>query len=615
MKLSKTKFIHYMNSKHRINFEKTYNRKVDEGTLTDDDLFELLELEKNAKKHILLSALQDILIESSDDEELEIDVGKLALKDPQLEVMMPYYEKIEALSERKIKNTFGGQVTYSKETFSQKYFQIEENGYYFFAFLDAYQEDEKTVRVIETKATTSNKFNKMQFRDDDKTKQPIFIESPDGILFLREELGLSVNAAYHKKVNSLFNRTSDVGKYVYDLAYQRYIIEKADLKIKPHRYYLSVLNREYIFDGKYDDNNEPIYTDDIMVFIDLTRITQMYLKIFENDFKSVIFKLDHMDDEAIRLEEQLLKANKLLPFKYEELMDIEYPVTEFYLSHHGFTDGDEKYKIDDLIEMKKLSMYDLPYEWLTKKNHLIQYQALHQEVPVVNEKKIKAVLEYLRYPLYHLDFETFPCPLPRYKGERPYDQSVFQFSIHIERKSGICDKDKDHYEFLAPDHADYREEIARLLTTIIKDDDGHIIAYNYTFEKSRMKELAKIFPAYSRKLLNLVDRTFDLRDILKGNSKLFGALGFEEELIFNFYHKDLHGSYSIKKVLPVLSDLTYKGLPIGNGTDALVTYAKFPQIKEKNLDDYHQKYRDLLAYCKQDTWAMVIILNELRKYV
>jgi hypothetical protein len=51
-------------------------------------------------------------------------------------------------------------------------------------------------------------------------------------------------------------------------------------------------------------------------------------------------------------------------------------------------------------------------------------------------------------------------------------------------------------------------------------------------------------------------------------------------------------------------------MPIGNGTQALVAYAKFP-LMEKSV--FEKTYDDLLAYCKQDTWAMVEILDALRK--
>ena len=62
--------------------------------------------------------------------------------------------------------------------------------------------------------------------------------------------------------------------------------------------------------------------------------------------------------------------------------------------------------------------------------------------PYIRKDKIKLAIDSLNYPIYHLDFETFPCPLPRFKGETPYTQSLFQYSIHIEKEPGVCDKDR-----------------------------------------------------------------------------------------------------------------------------------------------------------------------------
>ena len=72
------------------------------------------------------------------------------------------------------------------------------------------------------------------------------------------------------------------------------------------------------------------------------------------------------------------------------------------------------------------------------------------------------------------------------------------------------------------------------------------------------------------------------------------------------------GSFSIKKILPLFSNLTYKGMEIGNGVEALVTYAKFSKMDKI---EYEYKYQKLVEYCRQDTWAMVEILKGLRKSV
>ena len=64
---------------------------------------------------------------------------------------------------------------------------------------------------------------------------------------------------------------------------------------------------------------------------------------------------------------------------------------------------------------------------------------------------------------------------------------------------------------------------------------------------------------------------------------------------------------SLKKVLPIFTDLSYSDLEIGNGMEAMYTYANEQQLKQKQLE--------LTKYCQQDTWAMVEILRGLRDVV
>ena len=89
----------------------------------------------------------------------------------------------------------------------------------------------------------------------------------------------NISKAYVDGRNKLLDKYDSCGKYIYDLAVQRMIIE-GDLK-KTHftnkkiNYYLAVLNHEYVFDGKYE-NNKPVYTDDIIRIFDFTKITEEY---------------------------------------------------------------------------------------------------------------------------------------------------------------------------------------------------------------------------------------------------------------------------------------------------------------------------------------------------
>ena len=125
---------------------------------------------------------------------------------------------------------------------------------------------------------------------------------------------------------------------------------------------------------------------------------------------------------------------------------------------------------------------------------------------------------------------------------------------------------------------------------------GTLFAQNVAFEKGRIKELASMFPKYKEDLLKLYERGFDLLWLVDTNSKMYEELGYEEEdaKVFNFYDK------------------RYANLDVKNGTEAIVEYANYPKMSK---EEFNFKYQALITYCKQDTWAMVVILEALRKLI
>ena len=286
-----------------------------------------------------------------------------------------------------------------------------------------------------------------------------------------------------------------------------------------------------------------------------------------------------------------------------------------YISNgQGFLTPNGRIKGLDLINEGYLGMLDVPSEWITRKAHMIQRDCLEFNKIYINKEKLKKGLDQIEYPIYHLDFETFPCPVPRFKGEWPYIQSPFEFSLHIESEPGKCDKIKDNYVFLAKTHEDEREDLVKMLIKYIDGSKGTLFAQNVPFEKGRIKELAGIFPKYKDKLMAIYNRGFDLLWLVNTNTEMYKDLGFDEEeaKLFNYYNKDLSGSFSIKKTLPVFSDLSYADMTVKNGTEAIVEYANYPLMSK---EEYDIKYQALIDYCQQDTWAMVVILDKLRDLI
>ncbi len=593
MNITKSKFMEFIRCNRYPALNNIYKRRNLDDALMD-------------RYNDLLDSLQNISEDVYEDDFLEPDLSHLR-------TMMPYFTQVEVLAAKKVMALFGGETIYGTKYGVQKLFLKDFNNFNLMCYVDIYNTSKKSINVIEAKATTSNKFMKLGYTED-KIRYNLFYLDESDILRLEETRNrdLLKNKKYIKQRNKLFDRLDSAGVYVYDLAFQRFVIEG---KTKDASYYLAVLNHEYVFDGKYI-NDEPQYTNDIIRFVDLSIITNELQDKIENDINIVIKRIINDDESRVKLGKhcQLKKMRQCI---YKDLCYDMFPeknsILMYLNKHHGFKDPDGiKHDYFDLIDEGYYTMEDIPDSWLTRKNNRIQRYVAQTKKIHLDERKIQAVIEIIQYPIYHLDFESFPCPLPRFKGEKPYYQSLFQFSLHIEKEPGICDKQNDHYEFLASDSTDQRLELVKKLCEYIKDDNGSVMVYNEAFEKTRIKELAVMYPEYSEKLLLINSRLFDLLHVVKTNKNLFVDLGFDEERAktVNYYHEDLSGSYSIKKVLPVFSDLTYKGMAVGNGMEAVYAYAGFKDLNKSELEVTRS---NLKVYCQQDTWAMVEILDKLRK--
>ena len=127
------------------------------------------------------------------------------------------------------------------------------------------------------------------------------------------------------------------------------------------------------------------------------------------------------------------------------------------------------------------------------------------------------------------------------------------------------------------------------------------VVYNDTFEKSRLKEMAEIYPDLRDHLMSIHDGICDLLVPFRAGHYYLPAMG---------------GSFSIKSVLPALfpndPDLDYHNLPgnVHNGGEAMTV---FPQIQTMVQTEADATRQALLQYCNLDTWAMVKVWQKLKE--
>ena len=247
----------------------------------------------------------------------------------------------------------------------------------------------------------------------------------------------------------------------------------------------------------------------------------------------------------------------------------------------------------DLLEDGIEAIVDVPDDVRLNVIQTRQREALRAGRMIV-EAGLGAALKAPEYPIGFLDFETMQRALPPYDGLWPWAQLTAQFSYH----EMAADGSMRHVEWLADELEDPREPLARAMIDACRDARV-ILVYHQPFESTRLKELAEAMPHLSDDLLGIRSRLLDLKRIVMDY----------------VYHPDFEGSFSLKKVLPVLvPDLGYGDLEIQGGGDAMVDIARLLLDSESFAPGEREQLRtDLLAYCERDTLAMVRLLERLRE--
>jgi len=370
--------------------------------------------------------------------------------------------------------------------------------------------------------------------------------------------------------------TNDVkDEQLYDVAFQRHCCQLNGMRI--NRCHIMHLNREYVKQGDIDPRQLFVtedVTDQLNEFADglETRIAEMLTVIDSDECPETAVGRHCNAPYSCLLQEECWKH---LP------------------EHHVMTLYSGKKLGEDLMAKGILDISNIPEDIKLNDKQEIQKECVICGEPYIDTAEIKSFLKSLKYPLYFMDFETFATGVPIYDGTSPYQNIPFQFSLHVITKPGAM---VEHYEYLAEGKDDPRLAFLSELKHDI-GPKGSILVYYAAFEKSRLKELAGAFPEYQEWVDSINERIVDLN------------VPFRD---FSFYHPQQLGSSSLKQVLPVLTNLSYANLEIGEGTTASL---KFMEAAFGNISNTErQKIRtDLLTYCGQDTGGMIEIVKQLKE--
>lgn len=378
--------------------------------------------------------------------------------------------------------------------------------------------------------------------------------------------------------------SADKEVYAQDVAYQKWVLTQCGVKVTGT--FLVCINNEYVRHGDLDIH-QLFRINDIS-----EAVSAEYPQVADN-CKAAITVLSSRDEPVVEVGEQCGNPYEC-PFIGYCMRQTDFPQDEPTVFDLYRMNGAKKQALweSGIITFPDIAANNVKLSDIQR----MQVDCTLHGTTHIDAKGLRDFLGTVRYPLYHLDFETMQPVIPLFDGTRPYQQVPFQYSLHIEHADGTL----EHREFLGNGVDDPRRALAEQLCRDIPAD-ACAMAYNKGFECGRLKELATDFPDLSEHLLSISDHIVDLLTPFQKGYCYYPAMG---------------GGFSIKAVLPALFPddpaLDYHNLAgsVHNGGEAMDIY---PRMAQMSPEEQAAARESLLRYCELDTFAMVKVLAKVRE--
>jgi len=338
-----------------------------------------------------------------------------------------------------------------------------------------------------------------------------------------------------------------------------------------------------------------------------------------------------------------------------KLADVAPSVLDLYQA------GNFRKGLDELIQVGKVAMADVPDELLAKADGTPKYHG--RPLMQKNEKhemvtsELKAELAGWAYPLHFIDFETSRMALPYHRGMRPYEQIAFQWSCHTIPGPGA---EPVHRAWINTVDTFPSFAFAQSLMEAI-GRTGTVLMWSH-HERTTLRDIRRQMEEYGHNDTELAD-WLDRIAPPKDSGEKSRLVDMDAMARRGYFHPRAGGRTSIKVTLPaVLQAYRSPRIPqwlqgfdpgvnlLGHDASGLINpYKLLPAIQfidseygsgeEGDGDDYvvnegtgaMRAYQDmfyglakddprkqellrnaLLTYCKLDTLAMVVIWEHWR---
>ena len=217
---------------------------------------------------------------------------------------------------------------------------------------------------------------------------------------------------------------------------------------------------------------------------------------------------------------------------------------------------------ESLLDAGKLLLDDVESEDVKLKEEAGQISSSHRQwlqveedlgnlaVPFVVGSTLAKELGALNWPLHFIDFETSRPALPFHAGRRPYEQLLFQFSHHVVESDGRV---RHQSQYLADAQGGLPNFPTLRALKQALDSDGGSVLHWWDHERTVLREVAEQLQAAPPDDAPDRDELLSFIHSLLGTKEAPGRLFDLGRLVDRCaFFPGTRGSSSLKKVLPAL---------------------------------------------------------------
>lgn len=430
---------------------------------------------------------------------------------------------------------------------------------------------------------------------------------------------------------------------------------------------------DVVWSSVYETANKALPFKELVDFLAETSVDRSFVQpVVGSQCKSCEFRIDHgMKSQGKKsgFEHCWQTAMKLKPSDFER--QFVFDIWNFRKSADLIEDGTlfmDQMTEDDISPSKSSDEEGLSSserQWLQ-----VEKEKDKDQSPFIDWEGLAKEFASWKYPLHFIDFETTMVAIPFHKGRRPYEQIAFQFSHHrVDENGTVAHVD----EYINREKGKFPNfDFVRALKRSLERDGGTIFRYA-AHENTVLNQIKEQLRSWDEEikdrdeLIQFIETittyaSGDARKIVTGSRNMIDLCELVKKY---FYHPDMKGSNSIKKVLPAILNASdylktkyqnpiygsvagvqslnfqnwkwiefdsngvvkdpYKRLPpifsdldldemdslimdgsIADGGAAMTAYSRM-QFTEMTEAESEHVTKALLKYCELDTFAMVMI--------